>query len=81
MTALDLIREELTQILTYKGAAAGDIRADTPLLNGPLDIDSLDLATLVVMLEEKTGLTPFAEGFVLFHTAGELAVLFGDGHD
>ena len=69
MTALDLIREELTQILTDKGAAAGDINADTPL------------ATLVVILEEKTGLTPFAEGFVLFHTAGELAALFGDGHD
>ncbi|MEI9903090.1 MAG: hypothetical protein WDN06_03200 [Asticcacaulis sp.] len=33
---------------------------------------------LVVLLEEKTGLTPFAKGFVLFHTAGELAALFGD---
>ncbi|MDV6331664.1 phosphopantetheine-binding protein [Asticcacaulis sp. 201] len=77
MSALDLIREELTQILTDKGADAGEIAADTPLLNGPLDIDSLDLATLVVVLEEKTGLTPFADGFVLFHTAGELAALFG----
>ncbi len=48
------------------------------LLNGPFDIDSLDLATLVVVMEEKTGLTPFANGFVLFHTAGELAKLFGD---
>jgi len=75
--ALDLIREELTQILSDKGAATGEIAADTPLLNGPLDIDSLDLATLVVALEEKTGLTPFADGFVLFHTAGELAALFG----
>ena len=81
MTALNLIREELIQILTDKGAATGDINTDTPLLNGPLDIDSLDLATLVVILEEKTGLTPFANGFVLFHTAGELAALFGDGHD
>ena len=78
MTALNLIRNELTHILTDKGAAAGDIQADTLLLNGPLDIDSLDLATLVVILEEKTGLTPFAQGFVLFHTAGELAALFGD---
>ncbi|MEI9905353.1 MAG: hypothetical protein WDN06_16430 [Asticcacaulis sp.] len=50
----------------------------TVLLNGPFDIDSLDLATLVVVMEEKTGLTPFANGFVLFHTAGELAKLFGD---
>lgn len=76
MSALDLIRTELTQILTDKGAATGAISADTPLLDGPLDIDSLDLATLVVALEEKTGKTPFAGGFVLFHTAGELAALF-----
>jgi len=81
VNSLNFIREELTQILTDKGAATGDITADTPLLNGPFDIDSLDLATLVVILEEKTGLTPFANGFVLFHTAGELATLFGDGHD
>ncbi|MGN6422327.1 MAG: acyl carrier protein [Asticcacaulis sp.] len=76
MTALDLIRAELTQILSDKGAEMGEITPDTPLLDGPLDIDSLDLATLVVALEEKTGKTPFAGGFVLFHTAGELAALF-----
>ena len=78
MSALDLIRAELTQILTDKGSPLGGVAADTALLNGPLDIDSLDLATLVVTLEEKTGRTPFANGFVLFHTAGELAQLFGD---
>lgn len=78
MTALDMIREDLRTLLEDKGAQTGEINADTPLLNGPYDIDSLDLATLVVALEEKTGLAPFANGFVLFHTAGELATLFGD---
>lgn len=78
MTALSLIHDELMQMLRDKGAQTGELNADTPLLNGSLDIDSLDLATLVVLLEEKTGLTPFANGFVLFHTAGELAKLFGD---
>ncbi len=78
MSALALIHDELMQILRDKGAHTGELNADTPLLNGPLDIDSLDLATLVVILEEKTGLAPFANGFVLFHTAGELAKLFGD---
>jgi acyl carrier protein len=77
MTAFELIQQELTQILIEKGAVAPVITHDTLLLNGPLDIDSLDLATLVVLLEEKTGKTPFAGGFVLFHTAGELADLFG----
>jgi len=78
MTAFELIQQELTQVLIEKGAVAPVIDPDTPLLNGPLDIDSLDLATLVVSLEEKTGKTPFAQGFVLFHTAGELAELFGN---
>ena len=77
MTAFELIQQELTQILVEKGAVAPVIDHDTLMLNGPLDIDSLDLATLVVLLEEKTGKTPFAQGFVLFHTAGELATLFG----
>ncbi len=78
MSAFDLLRDELTTILRDKGAPLGVIEADTALLNGPLDIDSLDLATLVVVMEERTGLTPFTNGFVLFHTAGELAKLFGD---
>ena len=76
MTAFDLIQRELTQILIEKGTVAPVVGHDTVLLNGPLDIDSLDLATLVVVLEEKTGKAPFAQGFVLFHTAGELAALF-----
>ena len=76
MSALDLIRTELCQILVEKGAKPGEILPETVLLSGPLDVDSLDLATLVVVLEEKTGKTPFANGFVLFHTAGELAALF-----
>jgi acyl carrier protein len=78
MSALALIHDELMQILRDKGAATGEINGDTLLLNGPFDIDSLDLATLVVSLEEKTGMTPFANGFVLFNTVGELAKLFGD---
>lgn len=78
MTAFELIQQELTQVLIEKGAVAPVIGHDTLLLDGPLDIDSLDLATLVVVLEERTGKTPFAQGFVLFHTAGELAKLFGD---
>lgn len=78
MSALDLIRSELTQILIAKGAQIGEIAPETELLGGALDIDSLDLATLIVALEEQTGLTPFANGFVLFHTVGELSALFGN---
>jgi acyl carrier protein len=74
--SLDLITRELTQILTDKGVDIPTITPETVLLNGPLNIDSLDLATLVVTLEEASGLTPFSNGFVLFHTVGELAELF-----
>jgi acyl carrier protein len=76
MSALEMISQELTLILDDRGAYLGSIDADTLLLDGPLEIDSLDLATLVVALEERTGLKPFAKGFVVFHTAGDLAGLF-----
>jgi acyl carrier protein len=46
-----------------------DILKDTSL-------DSLDLAQVVVMLEEKTGKTPFAKGFINFRTIRELAKLY-----
>jgi acyl carrier protein len=47
------------------------------LLDGYLGIDSLDLAVLVVELEEATGCDPFAQGIINFRTAGELAELYG----
>ena len=77
MSAIELVRVELAAILRDKGVPDHAVEDDTPLLNGPLGIDSLDLAMLVVALEEKTGLKPFERGFVLFRTAGELARLFG----
>jgi acyl carrier protein len=46
-----------------------DILADTSL-------DSLDLAQVVIMLEEKTHKTPFAKGFIQFRTIQELATLY-----
>jgi acyl carrier protein len=39
-------------------------------------MDSLDLAVLVVELEERIGKDPFKDGFVNFRTAGELADLY-----
>lgn len=53
-----------------------------PLLNGTLGIDSLDLATLVVELQDATGFDPFANGLINFRTVGQLADLFAhDGPD
>ena len=46
-----------------------DILVDTSL-------DSLDLAQVVILLEEKTEKTPFAKGFIQFRTIQELAKLY-----
>ena len=59
-----------------KGAPKPSINAQSVLLGGGLPIDSLDLAAIVVELEQATGFDPFKQGFVNFRTAGELARLY-----
>lgn len=48
----------------------------TPLIGGQSPIDSLDLATIVIEMEELTGRDPFRDGFSEFRTVGDLAKLF-----
>jgi acyl carrier protein len=50
--------------------------SDSPLIGGQLPIDSLDLATIIVEMQEFTGRDPFKNGFSEFRTVGELATLF-----
>jgi acyl carrier protein len=71
-----LIGTRIREIAAAKGAATPAIAADTPLFEGQLPIDSLDLAGLVVELETATGVEPFRDGLIEFHTVGELAALF-----
>ncbi|HYE49693.1 MAG TPA: acyl carrier protein [Azospirillaceae bacterium] len=73
---LALIREEVARILAEKGEGPAEVGADTRFLGGDLPFDSLDLATLVVALEGRTGRDPFRAGFRQFTTAGELAGLY-----
>jgi acyl carrier protein len=73
---INIVTEELTAILAAKGEAYPPLTQETVLLGADLPLDSLDLATLIVTLEERTGREPFAEGFRMFHTLGELAALF-----
>lgn len=47
-----------------------NILADTSL-------DSLDLAIVIVKLEQKTGKDPFKEGYIYFSTVEELAKMYG----
>ena len=70
------IQRILGDLANAKGVRIGTISESTTLLGGNLPIDSLDLAALVVELEEITGCDPFQAGFPDFRTAGELSRLY-----
>jgi acyl carrier protein len=75
---LSALGNEIARISADKGIPAGVVDADTVLLGGNLNLDSLDLAGIVVQLQEATAHDPFADGFIEFRTAGELADLFAN---
>jgi acyl carrier protein len=70
------IQRILEDLAEAKKVSIGAISESTELLGGELPIDSLDLAALVVQLEELTGYDPFSAGFVEFRTVGELSRLY-----
>jgi acyl carrier protein len=79
MTQQELLHEIerlIRNIAGSKGLTAPKVAADTLLLGTALPIDSLDLAAIVVELENLTGYDPFKAGFINFRTAGELASLY-----
>jgi acyl carrier protein len=59
-----------------KGLSPILIDENSSLLDGQAGFDSLDLAALVVELQNASGQDPFEHGFVNFSSAGELAALF-----
>ena len=73
---IETVREITNRILRDKGTDPFEIGADSVIIGGNIPIDSLDLATIVVELEAKTGKDPFAVGFQNFTTVGELAELY-----
>ncbi len=75
MTKDDLItaiERVLNENRTMMGLEELVIGADTQLVG---EVDSLDLASLILELETMTELAPFADGMVPFATAGDLADL------
>jgi len=76
MSAEELVRQEIQALRAAKDLGEAEIGPNSILLGEELGLDSLDLASLVVSLEERTGLRPFERGFVMFQTVGELVVLF-----
>jgi acyl carrier protein len=59
-----------------KGEKTPQLTESSSLVDGGIGIDSLDLAVVVVRLQEKTGKDPFSAGFVGFGTIRELVNLY-----
>jgi len=75
-TVFSHISRIVARTLEDKGRGGVTLHPDSELLGGEVGIDSLDLAMLVRELEEICGFDPFANGFIEFRTAGELARLY-----
>ena len=50
--------------------------AEATLLGGELPLDSLDLATVLIEMQEQVGQDPFASGFMEFRTIGDLVNIY-----
>lgn len=70
-----LVIEVIQAVLRDKSHEPPPLNADTVVLSGA-GLDSLDLAVVVIRLEERTGHDPFNAGFIHFRTIGELARLY-----
>jgi acyl carrier protein len=68
------IIERLQQVLKDRGIPQASFSENSSLLNGT--IDSLDLAALVVELQQKTNKDPFKQGIISFESVGDLAALY-----
>lgn len=73
---IERIERIIGDIAQAKGVARPKVDESTRLLGSGLPIDSLDLASLLVQLQEATDYDPFQAGFIEFRTVGELARLY-----
>lgn len=71
-----IVKKCISDALEAKGYEVPDLADDSVLLGGDIRIDSLDLAGIVVQLQEATGHDPFKDGFIDFRTIGELTKLY-----
>ena len=71
-----LVTKSVADRLKEKGFVGADLNAETMLLGGDLPLDSLDLATILIEMQEQVGQDPFASGFVEFRTIGELVNIY-----
>lgn len=72
---IQLVIEVIEDVLRDKLQEPPPMNADTVVL-AETGLDSLDLAVVVIRMEERTGRDPFHAGFIHFRTIGELARLY-----
>ncbi|MBX9929423.1 MAG: hypothetical protein K2X99_10970 [Gemmatimonadaceae bacterium] len=72
---MSVAAEVITEYLALSGRESPALRAETKIMRD-LEIDSLGLAEIVIMLEQRTGVDPFAHGFREFETIAELDALY-----
>ena len=70
-----VVARVINRVLTDSGRPARSLQADETL-TGTLGLDSLDLAVLVVGLEQALGVDPFRSGARAVQTYGELVALY-----
>lgn len=71
----DLVIETIREVMIENQRTLSELKPQTHIL-AETSLDSLDLAIVVVKLEEKTGKDPFKQGFIFFTTVQELAKLY-----
>jgi len=71
----DLIIHLIEEVIKEHAYPQTPLTSHTHILT-ETPLDSLDLAIIVVKLEEKTGKDPFKSGFIPFATIEELAKLY-----
>lgn len=70
-----LIIETIQEVMIENERPQSSLKPETCIL-AETSLDSLDLAIVIVKLEEKTGKDPFKQGFIPFSTIQELANLY-----
>lgn len=74
--SMELVATTINAVLVEQGHPPAQLEPITNILHDT-SLDSMGLAIVVLRLEEQTGKDPFMNGFVNFHTVGELAALYG----
>jgi acyl carrier protein len=71
----DRIARIINRVLTDSGRPARELQDEDTLI-GTVGLDSLDLAVMVVGLEQELGIDPFRSGARPVQTFGELVQLY-----